>query len=139
MDSRKVKPFTTHGFDYGYDICSQGILASLPSLDHQNTWTWKLSPALPPRITENHKIVPKVGPRRLPKSTLKSIKTAIWASVGPLGAPLDPRIIKMVPQVLKKEPRGHRNQRFSKKKRSISAVNLSSTLPLTVCQSAISF
>ena len=75
-------------------------------------WTWKLSPILPPQITENHQIVPKVGPRRLPKSTLKSIKTDIWASVCPLGVPLDPRITKMVSQVPKKEPQGLQNDSF---------------------------
>ena len=37
------------------------------------TWTWKLSPLLPPKITENHQNVSKVGPRRIPKSTLKSV------------------------------------------------------------------
>ena len=80
------------------------------------TWTWKLSPILPPQITENHKIVPKVGPRRLPKSTLKSIKMDIWASVCPLGVPLDPRITKMVSQVPKKEPQGLQNDSFRYKK-----------------------
>ena len=34
----------------------------------------------------------------LPKSTLKSIKLHLWASVCPLGVPLDPRITKMVSQ-----------------------------------------
>ena len=37
------------------------------------TWTWKLSPILVSKITENHKIMPKVGPRRLPKSRQKSV------------------------------------------------------------------
>ena len=73
------------------------------------TWTWKLSPILPPQITENRKIVPKVGPRRLPKFNLKSLKMDIWASVCPLGVPLDPRITKMVSQVPKKEPQGLQN------------------------------
>ena len=76
------------------------------------TWTWKLSPILPPQITENHQFVTKVGPRRLPKSTLKSIKTDIWASVCPLGVPLDPRITKMVSQVHKKDPQGLQNNSF---------------------------
>ena len=76
------------------------------------TWTWKLSPILPPKITENHKIVSKVGPRRLPKSILKSIKLDLWASVCPLGAPLDPRIIRMVSQVPRKEPQGLKNDSF---------------------------
>ena len=51
------------------------------------TWTWKLSPLLPPNTTENRQNVPKVGPRRLPKSTLKSIKLDLWASMCPLTAP----------------------------------------------------
>ena len=76
------------------------------------TWTWKLSPTLASKIPENHKIVPKVGPRRLPKSTLKSIKMDIWASVCPLGVPLDPRITKMVSQVPKKEAQGLQNDSF---------------------------
>ena len=54
------------------------------------TWTWKLSPTLASQITESHKNVPKVDPRRLPKCTLKSIKMDIWASVFPVGAPLNP-------------------------------------------------
>ena len=64
-----------------------GIISIPGSL---KTWTWKPSPTLPSQITENHWIVIKVGSRRLPKSTLKSIKTDIWASVCPLGVPLDP-------------------------------------------------
>ena len=47
------------------------------------TWTWKLSPILPPTITENHKNVSKVGPRRLPKSTLKSLKLDLRAHLAP--------------------------------------------------------
>ena len=42
--------------------------------------------------------MPKVGPGRLPESEKKSIKTDIWASVCPLGVPLQPRITKMVSQ-----------------------------------------
>ena len=83
-----------------------GIISIPGSL---KTWTWKPSPTLPSQITENHKIVPKVGPKRLPKSTLKSIKVDIWASVCPLGVPLDPRIIKMVSQISKKEAHGLKN------------------------------
>ena len=67
-------------------------------------WTWKLSPTLTPQITENHPIVPKVRPRRLPKWSQKSIQIDIWPSVCPLGAPLDPMITKMVPQVPKIQP-----------------------------------
>ena len=66
-----------------------------------------------------------MGPRRLPKSTLKSIKTAIWASVCPSGVPLDPRITKMVSQVPKKDPQGHQNHRFSCKIWPNLAVNRS--------------
>ena len=78
----------------------------------RKTWTWNLSPTLPPQITENHKIVPKMDPRRLSKSTLKSIKTDIWATVCPLGAPLDPRITKMVSQVPKNDFQGLQNDTF---------------------------
>ena len=57
-----------------------GIIFLLGSL---KTWTWKLSPILPPTITENHKNVSKVGPRRLPKSTLKSLKLDLRAHLAP--------------------------------------------------------
>ena len=86
-----------------------GIISIPGSL---KTWTWKPSPTLPSQITENHKRVPKVDPKRFHKSTLKSIKVDIWASVCPLGVPLDPRIIKMVSQVPKKEPQGLKNDSF---------------------------
>ena len=88
------------------------------------TWTWKPSPILPPRITENQANVPKVGLRRLPKSTLKSTRVDICASVCPLGVPLDTRITKVVSQVPKKEPQGLKND-SRQKKRPISAINLS--------------
>ena len=80
------------------------------------TWTWKLSPILASQITENHKKVSKVGPRSLPKCTLKSIKIDIWTSVCPLGVPLDPRITKMMSQVSKIEPQGLQNDSFRWKK-----------------------
>ena len=86
-------------------------------------WTWKLSPTLTSQITENHPIVPKVGPRRLPKWTLKSIKIDIWPSVCPLGAPLDPMITKMVPQVPKIQPEGLQNDNLRYKKTPISVAN----------------
>ena len=76
------------------------------------TWTWKLSPILASQITENHKKVSKVGPRRLPKCILKSIKIDIWTSVCPLGVPLDLRITKMLSQVVKMEPQGLQNDSF---------------------------
>ena len=82
-------------------------------------WTWKLSPTLTSQITENHPIVPKVGPRRLPKCSLKSIKIDIWPSLCPLGAPLEPMITKMVPQVPKTKPEGLRCDRFRCKKYQI--------------------
>ena len=40
-----------------------------------------------------------------PQIQSKSLKTDIWASVWPLGVPLDPRITKMVSQVLRKSSR----------------------------------
>ena len=79
-------------------------------------WTWKLSPTLTPQITENHPIVPKVCPRRLPKWSQKSIQIDIWPSVCPLGAPLDPMITKMVPQVRKTKPEGLQYDSFRCKK-----------------------
>ena len=52
-------------------------------------WTWKLSPTLTSQTTANHTNVSKVGPRRPPECTLKSIKIDIWPSVCPVGAPLE--------------------------------------------------
>ena len=66
-------------------------------------------PPCNPKLWKNNENASKVDPRRVPKSTLKSIKTDIWASVCLLGAPLDPRITKMVSQVPKKEPQGLQN------------------------------
>ena len=88
-----------------------------------NRWTWKLSPTLTSQITENHPIVFKVGPRRLPKWTLKSIKMDIWPSMCPLGAPLDPMIAKMVPQVPKIQPEDLQNDNLRYKKTPISVAN----------------
>ena len=86
-------------------------------------WTWKLSPTLTSQITENHTIVTKVGPRRLPKCTMKSIQIDIWPSVCPLGAPLDPMITKMVPQVPKIQPEDLQNDNLRYKKKIISVAN----------------
>ena len=91
-------------------LAHAAIIISIPG--SPKTWTWKLSPILPPQITENLKNYQKMDPRRLPKSILKSIKTDIWASVCPLGVPLDPRITKMVSQVPKKHPQGLQNDSF---------------------------
>ena len=88
-----------------------------------NRWTWKLSPTLTSQITENHPIVFKVGPRRLPKWTLKSIKIDIWPSMCPLGAPLDPMITKMVPQVPKIQPEGVQNDNLRYKETPVSIAN----------------
>ena len=76
------------------------------------TWTWKLSPLLPPKITENHQNVSKVGPRRLPKSTLKSIKLDLRNLCVLKCLLLDPRITKMVSRVPKMEPQGLQNDSF---------------------------
>ena len=81
-----------------------------------NRWTWKLSPTLTSKITENHPIVFKVGPRRRPKWSLKSIKIDIWPSMCPLDATLDPMITKMVPQVPKIHPEGLQHDRITCKK-----------------------
>ena len=76
------------------------------------TWTWKLSPILAPKIMEKSQNLSKVGPRKFPKSIQKSIKMEIWASVRPVGVPLDPRITKMVSRATKKEPQGLQNDSF---------------------------
>ena len=88
-----------------------------------NRWTWKLSPNLASQITENHPIVFRVGPRRLPTWTLKSIKIDIWPSVCPLGAPLDPMTTEMVPQVPKIQPEDLQNDNLRYKKTPISVAN----------------
>ena len=88
-------------------------------------WTWKLPPIPPTQITENLQIVSKVGSTRLAKSSLKSIKTDIWAPVCPLGVLLAPEITKTVSQVPKIEPEGIQNDEFEHKKRPIAAINLS--------------
>ena len=59
-----------------------GIISIPGSL---KTWTWKLSPILASQITENHKKVSKVGPRRLPKCTLKSVDPLVAVSRTSLG------------------------------------------------------
>jgi len=79
-------------------------------------WTWELSPNLTSQITENHSIALKVGPRRLPKCSLKSIKINIWPSGCPLAVPLDAMITKMVPQVPKTNPEGLQYDSFKCKK-----------------------
>ena len=89
------------------------------------TWTWKLSPSSSPQITENHKIVPKVCSRRVPKSDQKSLKTDIWASVWPFGVSLDPRTTKMMSQVPEKTAQGLQNTSLKRKKWPIAAINLS--------------
>ena len=68
------------------------------------TRTWKLSPTLVSKITENHKNIPKVGPRGLPKSIPKSIKIDLGFSAS--------RITKMVSPAPKKEPQGFQNDTF---------------------------
>ena len=80
------------------------------------TWTWKQSPLLPPKITENHKNVCKLGPRRLPKSTLKSIKLDLRNLCVLKCLLLDPRITKMVSRVPKMEPQGLQNDSFGYQK-----------------------
>ena len=63
----------------------------------------------------------KVGPRRLPEWTLKSIKIDIWPSV--LRAPLDPMITKMMPQVPKIQPEDLQNDNLRYTKTLISVAN----------------
>jgi hypothetical protein len=68
------------------------------------TWTWKLSPPLASQITGKSEKCPQSRPQEGPKCTLKSITIDIYASVCPLGAPLGPRITKIVPQIPKMKP-----------------------------------
>jgi hypothetical protein len=91
------------------------------------TWTWKLPLTLASQIRENHKNVPKVYPRRLPKCILKSIKMYIWATVCPLGVPLDLRITKTVSQVPKMDPQGLQHNSSIDKKLPISEMTKSTT------------
>ena len=102
-----------------------GII-SIPCLPKR--WTWKLPPTLTSQITENHPIVTKVGPRRLPKCILKSIKIDIWPSLCPLGAPLEPMITKKVPQVPKTKPEGLQYDSFKCKNTKFSSQPASSFL-----------
>ena len=65
--------------------------------------------------TQNHRKSKKCaqsGSQEAPQIHPKSIKIDICASVCPLGVPLDPRITKMVSQVLKKDPQGPQNHSF---------------------------
>ena len=128
-----MQSFKAQGFYY----CSSTWAGIISIPGSPKTWTWKLSSILQPQITENHKIVPKMDPRRLSKSTLKSIKTDIWATVCPLGVPLDPRITKMVSRVPKNDFQGLQNDTFRLKKWHISVVNLSAQ-SFPILHSAIS-
>ena len=83
------------------------------------TWTWKLSPTLASKILEKWQNVSKMGPKRLPKSTKKSIKTDTWTSSCLLGVPVDPWITKMITQGTKMESQGLQNVSFGDKKWSI--------------------
>jgi hypothetical protein len=103
-------------------LSHSGIISIPGSL---KTWTWKLSASSTPQITDNHKFVPKVCSRRLPKSNQKSIETDIWASVCPLGVPLDPRITRMVSQVPEKACRRFKNDSLRYKGTPIAPINLS--------------
>ena len=53
------------------------------------------------------------------------MKTDIWAAVCPLGVTLDPRITKMVSQVLRKSSRRRQNHSLSYKEQPIAVINLS--------------
>ena len=86
----------------------QPLYSSIMSIPGSpKTWIWKLSPILAPKSQKNHKIIPKVGPRRHPKSTPKSIKIDSWASVCLFGPPLGPKTTKTMPKEPKKGPQGH--------------------------------
>ena len=79
------------------------------------TWTWKLTLTLVAKIMEKSTNMYKVGPRRLPKCILKSIKMDTWTPMCPLGVPLDPWITKVVPRVPNMEPQGLQNDSFKYK------------------------
>ena len=62
------------------------------------TWTWKLSPILVPKIKEKRQKGAKVGPRRLPEWSLKSVEMHNGTSRCLLGVPVAPWTTKMVTQ-----------------------------------------
>ena len=74
------------------------------------TWTWKLSPIFPPHITENRNFCLENVSQETPRIQSKIDKNGYWASVCPLGVPLDPRITKTLSQVPKKNPQGFQNE-----------------------------
>ena len=68
----------------------------------------------------------KVGPRRLPEWTLKSVEMDNWTSRCLLGVPVAPWTTKMVTQDTRTEHQGHQHNSFGYKKRPISGVIQSS-------------
>ena len=80
------------------------------------TWTWKLYDTLAPQIKDNHEHFSKVGPRRLPQSTLRLIKMNTWTSSCLWDVLEDPWITKMVTQGIKMEPQGLENNNCIHKK-----------------------
>ena len=91
------------------------IQAAFPAQDHQKHGPGNCLPLCHPKSQKNHGNVSKVGPRGLPKYTLKSIKMDTWTSRCLLGVPVDPWITKMVTQGTKMEPQGLQNNSFGYK------------------------
>mgnify|MGYP002811515280 CR=1 FL=1 len=123
---KKWNPLKTTVFYHGLSTYRPSILASFPSTDHQKNSPGNCLPLWYPKSQTNHKTVSKVGPRRPPKWTLKSIKMDSWTSRCLLGVPVDPWVTKMVTQDTKMEPRGLQNDSFGYKKWPILRVIQSS-------------
>ena len=116
-----MKSFKTVGFTMVYAHPASALWHHFPPL-----LTKKMDLEIASHVDiPNHRkpIVSKVGPRRLPKCTLKSIKIDIWPSVCPRDAPLDPMITKMVPQVPKIQPEGLQNDNLRYKRTPVSIAN----------------
>ena len=90
-----MKPLESHRFYYGLSTYSHWIQAAFPPPDHQKDGPANRLPVWHLKSQENHKIYSKVDPRRVPKSSLKSIKWRSgpqgvhWVSIGCPCAPLD--------------------------------------------------
>ena len=96
-----------------YSTCRHCIPALFPSLDHQKHGPGNCLPFYLPKSQKNHKIVPKVSPRKLPKSIFKINKKRQYG----------PQCVNWVPpwthdhqngvQGLKEHPQGRQNFSFS--------------------------
>ena len=130
----------------------------------QKTWTWKLCPILLSQIIESRKIMPKVGPTRVSKSSLKSIEMESGPRSVSLVPPWAPgsrkwcpryfkrglKVIKITDFLMKIDPiqqstchagtstaMGPTGRRQGAK--PLSAPRLGSALPSTACQTRTRF